>query len=168
MQRFKPLGLFLGMAVALVATASSAQDGSTRKGVTWAKYAHKNGVDWVYCHNDRSGSCDAYAGDTNCSTRLPVLCLKKDGAPVPSGVDVNFYHGWAAGNIALTHAVRGDSMRSLAEANAVCRSQLGPGYEVAEHHDGGGGWGWQAYGNIDDTTRFWVHVKNQPSACWQP
>lgn len=145
-------------ALALSAFAASAAGG---KGMTWRKGGHANGVDRVGCFNPE---CDAYQGDTVCSARLPVLCLKQDGSPPP--VPTDFYNGWAKGNIALSRAVRGDSFKSKAEADAFCRAEFGQGYRMAEHHDGGGGWGWQAYGNVDDTTRFWVTVDGQPSSCW--
>jgi len=146
------------LALALSALSATAAGG---KGVTWRKASHANGVDKIGCFNPE---CDAYQGETVCSARLPVLCLKQDGSPSP--VPTDFYNGWAKGNIALSRAVRGDSFKSRAEADAFCRAEFGQGYRVGEHHDGGGGWGWQAYGNIDDTTRFWVTVDGQPSSCW--
>lgn len=146
------------LTLAVSALSATAAGG---KGVTWRKAGHANGVDRIGCF---SPECDAYQGDTVCSARLPVLCLKQDGSPAP--VPTDFYNGWAKGNIALSRAVRGDSFKSKAEADAFCRAEFGQGYRIAGHHDGGGGWGWQAYGNIDDTTRFWVTVDDQPSSCW--
>jgi hypothetical protein len=42
---------------------------------------------------------------------------------------------------------------------------------MAEHHDGDpdgnyAGWGFYAYGNINDSSRFWVSINDQPSNCW--
>jgi hypothetical protein len=46
--------------------------------------------------------------------------------------------------------------------------KFGPGWRVAEFHDG---WGWhfQAYGTVDNPNgRFWVDINDQPDAtCWQ-
>ncbi|QWP76453.1 hypothetical protein J5226_23180 [Lysobacter sp. K5869] len=151
----------IAASVLTLALSSFAAAAAGGKGVTWRKASHANGVDRIGCF---SPECDAYQGDTVCSARLPVLCLKQDGSPSP--VPVDFYNGWAKGNIALSRAVRGDSFKSRAEADAFCRAEFGQGYRVGEHHDGGGGWGWQAYGNVDDTTRFWVTVNDQPSSCW--
>ncbi|WP_394538038.1 hypothetical protein PRJ39_19115 [Lysobacter enzymogenes] len=146
------------LALSLIAFSAVAAGG---KGVTWRKAGHANGVDRVACF---SPECDAYRGDTVCSARLPVLCLNQDGAPSP--VPTDYYNGWAKGNIALSRAVRGDSFKSRGEADAFCRAEFGPGYRMAGHHDGDGGWGWQAYGNIDAATRFWITVIDQPSSCW--
>lgn len=147
-------------------------------GMTWKKVSHNEtlGVDRVYCIN-----CDAYQGDTNCKTKLPILCLKKDsspdpGIPIPSTSDgvmpPDFYHGWAEGHIGLTFPVAGYELAGVEDANDICEVQFGPGYRIGEHHDGKvqsggyGGWGWYAYGNIDDSSRFWVNINGQSANCW--
>jgi len=147
----------------LVATLPAFAAGG--RGMTWWKLGHANGVDWVGCRNGEPNGCNAYQGETSCAVRAPVLCLKQDGSPSP--VPFDFYKGWAQGNIGLSRAVRGDSMRSVNDGNAICRAEFGPGWRMAEFHDGGGGWSWQAYGNIDSTTRFWVYINDQNANCWQ-
>ncbi len=134
-------------------------------GMTWRKSLHNStiGTDRVGC-----GGCDPYVGDTVCTDELPVLCIKKDGSPDPGIVSPGFYNGWASGHIGLTPAVAGTALTSLAVANDECETFFGPGYRMAEHHDGGGGWNWNAFGNINDASRFWTYIKNQPGNCWNP
>ncbi|HRC84322.1 MAG TPA: flagellar hook-length control protein [Thermoanaerobaculia bacterium] len=133
-----------------------------RNGMTWSKSSHNAqfSTDTVGCNG-----CDAYAGETSCAQALPVLCLYADGAPNP-GVPVNFYNGWARGFVYLTPPVVGSTLGSLANANALCAANFGPGYRMAEFHDGQGGWGWQAYGNVSGAGRFWVFINDQPANCW--
>lgn len=137
-------------------------------GVTWRLYSHittfANGVDHVGC----GGNCNAYTGDTACTTALPILCLNPNGAPNP-GLATGFYNGWARGWVGLTRPIVGNAIGSLANADALCQKQLGAGFRMAEHHDGGGGWTWYAYGNILPgyplhKRRFWVYVNDQPNA----
>ena len=56
---------------------------------------------------------------------------------------------------------------TLAVANALCVNEFGPGWRVAEFHDG---WGWhfQAFGGVGNPAqKFWVHISDQPGArCW--
>jgi hypothetical protein len=147
-------------------------------GMTWKKGPHNNqlGVDRVGC-----SSCDPYKGETKCSEKRPVLCLKQDAAPIP-GVPIvacngcampdPYYNGWAKGHIGLTLPVRGDQLAGVADANDVCKFQFGPGYRMAEFHDGeittggNGAWNFYAYGNINNSSRFWVYINDQPSNCW--
>jgi hypothetical protein len=134
-----------------------------RNGMTWAKIAHTaaNGVDHVGCQG-----CNAYSGDTACSTALPLLCIRPDGAPVPAGVTVDFNDGWIGGNIGLSAPVRGDQLVSLANADLICQNAFGPGYQMAEFHHPSGGWSWSSRGNVDPATRFWVSINDQPANCW--
>jgi len=155
------------------------QGGSTTKrGLTWVQGASDScGQTRVTCDN-----CDPYQGDTLCSESRPLLCIKKDGL-ANCGPPSDFYDGWTGGTVALTpFLVRGTDLTSLAAANTICVNTFGPGYRMAEHHDGGGGWGWRAKGTISPLTtppsthprgattnrpnRFWVHIMNQPGNCW--
>ncbi len=135
---------------------------SVRQGMTWAKTSHNSthSVDSVSC-----SGCDPYVGDTSCATSLPVLCVRLDGSPNP-GVPVDFYNGWIGGHIHLTPPVAGTSLTSLATANALCASNFGAGYAIGEFHHPGGGWGWQAYGNVNNASRFWVYINDQAANCW--
>lgn len=156
----RPRFLLVAALLLLLSTPSWASGGF---GVTWAKVGHNagNGTDQVYCTG-----CNAYSGDTACTSFLPILCYKYDGSPVPSGLTPSQYAGWKYGHIGLTLPVQGSLLTSLADANKLCEHYFGPGYEMAEHHSLWGGWGWWAYGNIRDDQRFWVHVSNQPAHCW--
>ncbi len=173
------------------------------KGMTWGKSDHLDdlGVDMVSCYGlprvRGTESCDAYQGDTSCLQALPILCLDPQGLPRPPyemtgtahAMSREFYRGWAGGGIGLTSPVRGVHLTSLAAANAVCSQELGPGFRMAEHHDGQwvagmdgatyagnswpapgklqtGGWTFYAYGDIAGDSRFWVHIDDQPANCW--
>jgi len=171
-------------------------------GLTWVKARHLSplGQDTVSCHDYTSGpttptSCNPYVGDTDCREVRRILCIRQDGSASngfvgsPTGAPPYyydaFYNGWAKGNIGLTHGIQGTSLTSLAVANAACVAEFGVGWRMAEHHDGGGGWQWTAYGNLDDvftvnasghtlTDRFWVYINDCPGApvaldggnCW--
>jgi hypothetical protein len=147
--------------------AVQAQTASNTKGMTW-KFVGTNattGTFNVYC-----SGCNAYQGDTPCTTALPILCIKKTGAgfplPVPASVDnTNQYNRWSGGVVGTTSPTVPPA--TLAAANAVCSTAFGPDWRVAEHHDGWG-WGFQAYGGVGNpASRFWVHINDQPGAtCW--
>ncbi len=138
--------------------------GSGGLGMTWAKSLHSvpYGADNVGCLG-----CNPYVGDTPCSTSLPILCIKTDGAPNP-GLPLDFYHGWIGGNLGLTPAYAGTALGSLSNANALCASFFGPGWVMAEFHHPGGGWNWSSHGHIADGTRFWVTIDDQTAECWDP
>jgi hypothetical protein len=149
----------------------------------------KRGLTWVQSTSDNCGQtrvtcddCNPYTGDTLCTQERPLLCIKPDGS-ANCGEPASFYDGWTSGTVALTpFLVSGTQLTSLAAANAICATTFGTGYRMAEHHDGGGGWGWRAKGNITPLStpssthprsgtpnlpnRFWVHIKNQPGNCW--
>jgi len=132
--------------------------------MTWTKISHHDGVDLVGC-----ASCDAYQGDTECSRRLPVLCLRQDRTSTPpKGLSLSFYQGWARGRVALTGPVVGAELGSLADANARCVAAFGAGWRMAEFHDGEGGWNWFAYGDLPRNARFWVHINDKHANCWDP
>jgi hypothetical protein len=140
---------------------------TVHKGMTW-KWISKNattGTVDVGCDN-----CGAYQGDTSCKTALPILCIKKSGPgfplPVPVGVNnSDQYHKWTGGIVATTAPIVPPA--TLAAADALCAQDFGPGWRVAEFHDG---WGWhfQAYGGVGNQNQhFWVHINDQPGAlCW--
>ncbi len=137
-------------------------------GMTWSLIAPNptTGTVLVGCGN----SCDAYEGDTACTTALPLLCILKAGPgfPLPLPASVNnsdIYDQWAGGVVGTTHATLPPA--TLAGANELCAAEFGANWRVAEFHDG---WGWnlQAYGGVGDpAARFWVHIDDQPGAtCW--
>lgn len=148
-----------------------------RLGMTWTTATNHpnpiNGTAVVSCHGTAptgigSKSCNAYQGDTACSTELPLLCIKKDASafPLPASVDnSNQYQRWASGLIGTTKPMAAPA--ALSAANSACVSEFGADWRVAEHHDGWG-WGLKAYGNVGtQKPRFWVDINNQPNAiCW--
>ncbi|EPX54986.1 Flagellar hook-length control protein FliK [Cystobacter fuscus DSM 2262] len=101
-------------------------------------------------------------------TALPVLCIKNDGSPTRAGLYTDFYSGWVHGHIATTQPIPGTWLSSQATADQICVNYFGTGWRMAEHHDGGGGWGFHAYGDIRNDTKFWVRIINQPANCWNP
>jgi hypothetical protein len=147
---------------------------ATAKGMTWGVVASEhqvNGVALVSCHGQPNinGSCDAYQGDTSCRTALPVLCLKPEGLgpPVAAGGAAREPPAWTGARLALTAPVRGTDLRSVADANTSCHKALGTGWRVAEFHDSRQGWTMSGLGQIDNGSRFWVHINDQRANCWR-
>jgi hypothetical protein len=144
------------------------EDAKATKGLTWKLLGTNTttGTIDVGCWN----GCNAYQGDTTCTTALPILCIKKAGPGFPLAVPMsvdnsNIYHKWAGGVVGTTKPKVPPATR--AAANALCVQEFGPGWRVAEHHDG---WGWhfQAFGGVGNPAqRFWVDINDQPGAtCW--
>ncbi|WP_433261289.1 hypothetical protein ACQPZF_26390 [Actinosynnema sp. CS-041913] len=133
---------------------------TTGKAMTWSLLTQDWNRDLVDFHSDIK--TDGYHGDTPTTDRLPVLCLRPDGRPAPDGIPFDFYNGWAAGEVKLSSPVRGTTLTSRTAADNLCATQFGPGYRMGEHHDGGGGWGWWASGDL----RFWVAIDDQPANPW--
>lgn len=133
------------------------------KGMTWTWRSRTVDVDLV--GND--GTTNAYQGDTSCWASLPVLCLYKAGLAKPSYITaVDYYRGWSGGYLALTRSYPGTSLTSRAAADNLCAATFGSGWVMGEHHDGGGGWGWYAYGAVSTSSRFWVAINDQPANPW--
>jgi hypothetical protein len=99
---------------------------------------------------------------------LPILCIKMDGSPRPSGLWTDFYNGWVGGNIATTQPIPGTWLTSQSAADQLCASYFGAGWQMAQFHHSGGGWAWYSYGNVRSDTRFWVRISDQPANCWNP
>jgi hypothetical protein len=142
---------------------------AVRKGMTWQQLTpiNFNGTISVSCDN----VCDAYHGDTTCTTELPLLCIRKAGAgfplPLPQSViNSDKYLMWSGGIVGTTHAMV--PPRTLTAANAACAKVFGANWRVAEFHDGWG-WGFQAFGGLGSNpgTHLWVDINDQPGAtCW--
>ena len=125
-----------------------------------------------------------YQGDTWTNNSLPVLCINKNNPLYPgAGVIGNptqtpggaWRRTWSGGTVALTAPIKGTQLTSLATADALCASQLGSGYRMAEFHDGDptlwSGWDfWAAALNADlslfQGTRFWVSIDDQSANPW--
>jgi hypothetical protein len=141
------------------------------KGMTWlhTKSNAQTGTITVGC-----SGCDAGHGDTVCTQQLPVLCIYKPKPlfQLPLGLpNSDRYNLWSGGVVATTQPVAGNTFAHIADANSYCVAQFGPGWRVAEFHDGWG-WNFQAYGGTVSaptvpSTRFWVHINDQKAAnCW--
>lgn len=141
--------------------------GGTREGMTWVRKAIDpiTGAVTVGCD---SGTCDPYQGDTDCSTELPLLCAFDLGAPVPVSVSTSQYYQWSGNVLATTPPVAPATagLTTIADADAACSAEFGPGWRTAEFHDG---WAWNflAYGNTGSEERFWVDINDQANGtCW--
>lgn len=146
-------------------------------GMTWGTVNDPSippGVSLAACHGApaltgpevRDGACNAYVGDTACTTKLPVLCFQQEGISQPAGITPNFYQGWSGGRVNLTPPIAGFSLRSRAMADGLCQLNFGPNAQMAEFHNGGGGWGFYANGTLGNNSRYWVAINDQPANCW--
>lgn len=132
------------------------------RGVTWKLYATRGSYSQVGADAQTRPS----EGDTGSAVSLPVLCLRRDGRPVPAGIQVAPGNiGWAEGEIRLTRPVAGLSLTSRAVADRLCASSFGSGFRMAEPFDGGYGYSWWAEGLISGDHRFWVAV-DYPANPW--
>ena len=168
--------------VAMPATpvAPAAPPTMERHGLTFAQpreEALPADVAHLSCHGEpraldqpHQGSCNPYKGDMSCRTVLPVLCVRESGAPVPQGVESGFYKGWVRGALGASAPVMGAILTSRAVASARCEAELGPGWRMAEFHDGGGGWGLQGQRGMGlgqpGLSRYWVAINDQRGNCW--
>ncbi|MCP3062901.1 flagellar hook-length control protein [Myxococcus sp. K38C18041901] len=153
--------LTAGVCLGFLALAPTAH-ATGGKGLTWARISHASGIDEVGCDG-----CNPYDGDTACTERRPILCIKYDTSPRPANLSHLYYAGWAGGNIATTLPVAGTLLESLPRATQLCIQFFGPGWRMATFHDGAG-WGFNAYGAVRSDTRFWVYINDQQANCWNP
>ncbi|MFG3685497.1 S8 family peptidase [Micromonospora sp. NPDC047740] len=134
---------------------------ATHAGMTWARLTQRSdGVVQV----GRDATTNAYTGDTPATASLPVLCIRIDGRPAPAGIPTTGFGRWAGGAVAVTPAIPGAQLTSLAAADAICAAQFGSGWRMAEFHDGGG-WSLWASGNLP-AGRFWTSINDQPANPW--
>ena len=145
--------------------------GAPPKGMTWVHTSSnaQTGTITVGC-----SGCDAIHGNTQCTQLLPLLCIYKPAPPfsLPAGVNnTDQNNRWSGGVVATTQPVAGSAFAHSTDASTYCSARFGPGWRVAEFHDGWG-WNFQAYGGTVSaptvpSSRFWVHIKDQPLAnCW--
>ncbi|SHF28113.1 hypothetical protein [Streptoalloteichus hindustanus] len=143
---------------------SNPWDTTTGKAYTWVVARQETNRDLVNVHADQRS--EGYVGDTPVGARLPVLCLRQDGRANPGGLNpFDYYNGWAGGEVRLAPAIAGASLTSRAAADSYCALHFGAGWRMGEHHDGGGGWGWWASGNV---SRTWVAIDDQRANPWDP
>ena len=86
--------------------------------------------------------CGSRHGDTSCSVKRRVLCVKTTGSqkkrpPYPvatrnAAMPSEFYDGWVSRPVKLSPKIKGDLLTSRAVADNFC----GSGWRMAEFHDG--------------------------------
>ncbi|MFJ9948456.1 hypothetical protein [Kitasatospora sp. NPDC091207] len=131
-------------------------------GMTWA-LLERRADNLVHVGHD--GASNPYAGDTPPETALPLLCLNRDGRPAPDGIPAGGYHGWAGGEVAPTPPMPGSRLSSRAAADEICSTGFGPGWRMAEFHDGQG-WSFWADGSLPTGLRFWTAIDDQSANPW--
>lgn len=121
------------------------------KGMTWGyrgEHIFPNNKHNVYvgCNSTTvwapgQTKCDAYKGETSCTKKRHILCMKEVGnikrPPYVVGGQAHsmpkeFYWGWSPRKIKLGPKKKGIHLTSLAVANNFC----GNGWRMAEFHDG--------------------------------
>ncbi len=155
----------------VVAISAPAHADPVRTGMTWSVVGQVNG----YVHVGSDAVTNPYTGDTTIDQYHSMLCLRVDGTAPPPGIAFDGYNGWSQGSVRATAPVRGDSLTSQARADAICANTFGPGWRLAEFHDGRygpdfaqtGGWSfWAAGGGLLPGARFWVAISDQPANAW--
>ncbi|MFF1903013.1 hypothetical protein [Kitasatospora sp. NPDC058218] len=131
-------------------------------GMSWA-LLERRADNLVHVGHDEASN--PYAGDTSPTTALPLLCLNRDGRPAPAGIPAGGFHSWAGGEVAPTPPIPGSRLTSRAAADEICSTGFGPGWRMAEFHDGQG-WSFWAYGSLPTGLRFWTAIDDQPANPW--
>ena len=119
--------------------------------------ATASGSAQLSCHGDprelarpHSDSCNPYGGDTSCRTVLPVACYQP-----------------GSGSVGATQPTMGALLKSADAGTQRCAAELGAGWRMAELHDGPGSAITGARGaGLAGSTRYWVHINDQPGNCW--
>ncbi len=145
-------------------------------GMTWTvKEQRPDNV--VYVGSD--SVTNAYHGDAPATDTLPVLCLLFTDAPLPSGITPDGNNGWARGSVQMSPPVPGTALTSFTEGSRICSNAFGPGWVMAEFHDGywrtrpfprpiwfRSGWNFWAHGTLPVGARLWVSINDQPANPW--
>ncbi|UBV44352.1 hypothetical protein LAJ19_14385 (plasmid) [Deinococcus taeanensis] len=137
------------------------------RGMTWRVLDQQGGVVRVGADE----ATDPYAGDTSATADLPLLCLNQDGRAAPEGLALDFYNGWAGGEVRATPPVNGTALTSRKAADTFCATEFGANWRMAEFHDGQvdgqkGGWRFYASGQLNREARFWVAIDDQNANPW--
>ena len=129
------------LAICVIAEANT-------KGMTWTVI--KNFVTQVGYSMVEIGcnGCNPYAGDTLCSTQLPILCYSKNDFNRPpynspscstAGCNQWFQSPWSGGYITITpDTYKGSEVRSIAHADRLCTMYFGQEFKAVYH--GLGSW----------------------------
>lgn len=114
-------------------------------------------------------ACDPYAGDTSCTTRMPVACIRPVAAPIPQPLKRHFASSlWSGGRLAFTEPTPGSRFATIGDVDAFCASRFGVDWRAAELHDGTHNTGIAGFGDPASVPdRAWVDIIGQPYAtCW--
>ena len=130
-----------------------------KKGLTWwATGWSGDGYQRVWCDGTQVGKtkCDPHAGDTACTSMLPVWCYKYLSAANPGGV-----WDFKDSELRITKPVLGCGITSQAIGNKLCSDRFGAGYVWLGHHHNG--WGISGYGQRDIPygSHAWALIKDQ-------
>lgn len=103
------------------------------KGLTWKLSFHDYNlkIDKVYCFD-----CNAYSGDTKCSTKLPILCYTNNTnlnrppyyvgeCSLPCYMPKEFYWGWSGGMFFITEPYLGTELKSPSNMDQICTNIFG-------------------------------------------
>jgi len=146
------------------------------KGTTYVSgiYEMPDDVVAFACQNSDETYCDAYAGDTLCSTELPILCFNDLQKEKPVYDRVNPFSGsehvfetqWTGGEMKLSTPVKGNQFATADDANEYCRSQFGSEWRTASLHENFSGY-IVGFGSAPKYTRAWINVKDGAyGSCW--
>lgn len=145
------------------------------RGVTMAAFAGPDmpmkGVVAISCgHNgEQQPMCDPYVGDTQCSTALPVACIRPDGLPVPRALAKHFAGpAWSGGRLAFTEPLAASRFASYRDVDAICAARFGKAWRTARWHDGPANLAISGYSDVAaPSSRVWIDLVGSPyGTCW--
>lgn len=156
-------------AVDFVATVAC-ENPQTAAGITFVptdKRTTSPEITMFACHG--KPYCPAYTGNRPCTDTLPLLCFIDRRQPAPVTESDFIKRNWSGGEVAATSPVRGDTFRTITDADSHCAKQFGTGWQVAEWHLGGTGSNFSAAsGGRRFSGEHWVDIKNAPyGTCWR-
>ena len=114
---------------------------NSKMGMTWKLKRVEGDV----CLVGQGKHSNSYQGDTSRNEKLSILCIRKRKLIAPEGIPIGFHRGWTGAEIRLTLPIAGTALTSLEAANKIVRKEFGKDWQMAEFHDGNGGWNWWAY-----------------------
>lgn len=122
--------------------------------------------------NPAEHEADPFVGDERCSLPLPLLCFAdRDTRPprLASVREMDLARHWNGGELAATAPVRGDTFRTITEADNHCAARFGQGWRTAEWGDGGFAGSFAGHaGARRFSGRHWIDIRGQPYAtCWR-
>lgn len=121
----------------------------------------------IQCDSDpNQRPCDPHVGDTLCRQAMPLGCYQEGIRPIRPELSYRKPH-FVGGDIKVTKPIIGETINSLAEADAICAGELGENWRTLSWHEAGGSIV-IVQSDIAPLTRMWVDVKDKPAAaCWR-